>query len=82
MLQTVIEAPDIIRDAERAGLSAEERGKVVALTAAFPKSGADIPGTGGARKIRFAGQRQKRGVPGDLILRRPGCAGVPAERLC
>jgi hypothetical protein len=39
-----------------AGLTAEELGKIVALRAAFPKSGADIPGTGGARKIRFAGR--------------------------
>jgi hypothetical protein len=56
MLHTVIETPDFIRDAEKAGLTAEERGKIVALTAEFPKSGVDIPATGGARKIRFAGR--------------------------
>jgi hypothetical protein len=56
MLHAVIETPDFIRDAENAGLTPEERGKIVALTATLPKSGTDIPGTGGARKIRFAGR--------------------------
>ena len=56
MLHTVIETPDFMPDAENAGMTTEERGKIVALTAAFLKSGADIPGTGGARKTRFAGR--------------------------
>jgi hypothetical protein len=56
MLHSVIETPDFLRDAENSGLTAEERGRIVSLTAAFPKAGADIPGTGGARKIRFAGR--------------------------
>jgi hypothetical protein len=56
MLQSVIETPDFLRDAEKSGLTAAERGRIVSLTAAFPKAGTDIPGTGGARKIRFAGR--------------------------
>lgn len=36
MLHTVIETPDFICDA---GLTAEDRGKIMALTAACPKSG-------------------------------------------
>jgi hypothetical protein len=56
MLHSVIETPDFLRDAEKSGLTANERGRIVSLTAAFPKAGADIPGTGGARKIRFAGR--------------------------
>jgi hypothetical protein len=56
MLHSVIETPDFLRDAQKAGLTADERGKIVSLTAAFSKPGADIPGTGGARKIRFAGR--------------------------
>lgn len=61
MLHTVIETPDFIRDAAMAGLTPQERGKIVALTAEFPKSGTDIPGTGGARKIRFAGRGKGKG---------------------
>lgn len=49
MPRSVIETPDFLRDAADARLTAEER----SLIAAFPKAGADIPGTGGARKIRF-----------------------------
>ncbi len=56
MLQSVVETPDFLRDAEDARLTAEERARIVALTAAFPKAGAEIPGTGGARKIRFPGR--------------------------
>jgi len=56
MLHSVIETPDFLRDAENSGLTAVERSRIVALTAAFPTAGADIPATGGARKIRFSGR--------------------------
>jgi len=56
MQHSVIETPDFLRDAARAGLTAEERHRIVSMTAAFPTAGTDIPGTGGARKIRFAGR--------------------------
>jgi hypothetical protein len=56
MLHTVIETPDYLRDAADAGLTAEERSRIVSLIAAFPRAGVEIPGTGGARKIRFAGR--------------------------
>jgi hypothetical protein len=56
MLHSAIETPDFLRDAANSGLTADERGKIVGLVAAFPKAGADIPGTGGARKIRFPGR--------------------------
>lgn len=56
MLQSVIETPDFLRDAEDAHLTAEERARIVVSIAAFPASGTEIPGTGGARKIRFAGR--------------------------
>lgn len=56
MLHSVIETPAFLRDAEDARLTAAERGRIVALTAAFPKAGVEIPGTGGARKIRFPGR--------------------------
>jgi hypothetical protein len=56
MLQSVIETPDFLRDAENAGLTPDERSRIVALMAAFPKAGVDITGTGGARKTRFPGR--------------------------
>ena len=56
MLHSVIETPDFLRDAESAGLTTDERVRIVSLTAAFPRTGVDIPGTGGARKIRFPGR--------------------------
>jgi hypothetical protein len=68
MLHSVIETPDFLRDAEKSGLTAEERGKIVSLTAAFPKAGANIPGTGGAWKIRFAG-RGKGKSGGDRVIK-------------
>ena len=49
MLQSVIETPDFLRDADRAGLTAEERGRIVTRLAREPTAGVDIPGTGGAR---------------------------------
>lgn len=55
-MQAVIETPDFIRDAKRAGLTEDEREAVVEFLARHPSAGAEIPGTGGARKIRFAGR--------------------------
>jgi len=56
MLHSVVETSDFLRDAENTGLISDERGRIVSLTAAFPKAGVDIPGTAGARKIRFPGR--------------------------
>ncbi len=56
MLQSVVETPDYLRDASDAGLTAEERGRIVARLAKEPAAGDEIPGTGGARKLRFAGR--------------------------
>lgn len=74
MLHTVIETPDFICDA---GLTAEDRGKIMALTAACPKSGADIPGTEGARKVRFAG-RGKGKSGGYRVISFYAGPGAPA----
>src|SRR5664280_969668 len=38
------------------GISEAEREKIIATLAANPAAGVDIPGTGGARKVRFAGR--------------------------
>lgn len=53
-MHTVIETPTYLADA--AGLSDVERARIVMFLAANPMAGDLIPGTGGARKIRFAGR--------------------------
>jgi hypothetical protein len=55
-MQTVVETPDYLSDARAAGLSDVERLEIVAFLAENPIAGVVMPGTGGARKIRFAGR--------------------------
>ena len=55
-MQTVIETPGFLRDAKRAGLTEAERTAIVTHLAGRPDAGAEIPGSGGARKVRFAGR--------------------------
>jgi hypothetical protein len=55
-MQTVVETEFYLRDAKTAGLSGDERTEIVDFIAANPDAGAEIKGTGGARKIRFAGK--------------------------
>jgi len=55
-VQTVIETADYLLDAKRAGLSTDERERIVRLIAEQPNAGDKIPGTGGARKLRIAGR--------------------------
>lgn len=52
-LHTVVETPDFIGDAKAAGMTDGERAAVVAHLAVWPESGEPIPGTGGARKLRW-----------------------------
>ena len=54
--QAVIETPDYLADAEDAGLSRAEREGIVVFLSKSPKAGDLIPGSGGARKVRFAGR--------------------------
>ncbi len=56
MWQAVIETPTYLRDAEDAGLSEADRDAIVMFLAANPDAGVVIRGTGGARKVRFAGR--------------------------
>ena len=51
------------RAASVAGMNDDEIASVVDLVAAKPESGEEIPGTGGCRKIRFAGRG--KGKSGD-----------------
>ncbi|MFH1340352.1 MAG: type II toxin-antitoxin system RelE/ParE family toxin [Pseudomonadota bacterium] len=60
-MQTVVETPSYLADAERL-FSPEERGAIVDRLAADPACGVVIPGSGGIRKARFGfGARGKSG---------------------
>ena len=55
-MQTVVETAGFLGDARSLGLSDGERLGVVTWIAANPAAGEVIEGTGGARKVRFAGK--------------------------
>ena len=55
-MQTVVETEIYLRDARAAGLSDDERKRITDFIAAHPDAGHEIPGSGGARKVRFAGK--------------------------
>ena len=55
-MQTVVETQIYLRDARDSGLTEDERKRIVDFVAANPDAGQEIPGTGGARKLRFAGK--------------------------
>jgi hypothetical protein len=55
-MQTIVETPDFLRDAKEAAVSAEEKQAIIDHIARDPMAGVEIPGTGGARKIRFPGR--------------------------
>lgn len=55
-MQTVVEIPAFLGDARSLGLSDAERLAIVTWVAANPTAGDVIEGTGGARKVRFAGK--------------------------
>jgi mRNA-degrading endonuclease RelE of RelBE toxin-antitoxin system len=60
-MQTVVETPSYLADAERL-FSPDERAAVVDRLAADPTCGVVIPGSGGIRKVRFGfGGRGKSG---------------------
>src|ERR1700681_1983169 len=56
ILQAVAELPQFIRDAKSVGLSEDERNAIVDTIAADPRRGDEIRGSGGVRKVRFAGR--------------------------
>jgi hypothetical protein len=55
-MQTVIETETFLRDAKATGLLDKERAVIVDFVATNPDAGDEIKGTGGARKVRFAGK--------------------------
>src|SRR5260370_25290649 len=56
MVETVVETPAFVSDARSLGLPDAERFAIVTWIAANPAAGDVIEGTGGARKVRFAGK--------------------------
>jgi hypothetical protein len=56
LIQAVIETLDYLVDAKALRLTVEERGAIVDYVAQHPDAGDEMKGTGGARKIRFAGR--------------------------
>lgn len=52
----VIETPDYLSDAKAAGVTETQRAAIIMILAADPVAGVEIPGTGGARKVRVAGR--------------------------
>jgi mRNA-degrading endonuclease RelE of RelBE toxin-antitoxin system len=55
-MHTVLETPTFLRDVARTGMSEEQYARIVRRVAENPRQGDVIPGTGGARKVRFAGR--------------------------
>ena len=65
MRHTVVETPEFRRAAGEAAIGYNERAAIVDHLALHPDAGDLIPGTGGARKVRFRGRgRGKSGVSG------------------
>jgi hypothetical protein len=62
VVHTVIETPAFLASAADEGISEEERTAMVAYIAAHPTAGEIIQGTGGARKLRFAGRGKAAGI--------------------
>ena len=55
-LHAVAELPQFLRDVAAAGLSETEHTVIVDTIAADPRTGDEIRGSGGVRKVRFAGR--------------------------
>jgi hypothetical protein len=55
-LHVVAELPQFLRDVDAAGVSAREHQAIVDAIAADPRKGDEIRGSGGVRKVRFAGR--------------------------
>jgi hypothetical protein len=55
-MQTVIRTPTFLSDAKAAGLSDDEQNDIVSEISKNPTAGVLMEGTGGCRKLRFAGR--------------------------
>ena len=83
-MHTIVETPEYLRDARTAGLTDSERQAVVSYIASHPEAGDVIPGTGGARKVRFAGRGKGKsgGYRVITLLYRSGVPGISSEHFC
>jgi mRNA-degrading endonuclease RelE of RelBE toxin-antitoxin system len=55
-VHAVLETLTFLRDVAESGMSEDQHERVVRRVAENPRQGDVIPGTGGARKVRFAGR--------------------------
>jgi hypothetical protein len=55
-VHSVLETPTFLRDVAQSGMSEEEHDRIVRGIAENPMRGDTVVGTGGARKVRFAGR--------------------------
>ncbi|MDP4021587.1 type II toxin-antitoxin system RelE/ParE family toxin [Methylobacterium sp. NEAU 140] len=55
-LHTIVETPDYLADAKRAGMTEADRDRAADLYAESPDYGDEIRGSGGVRKGRLAGR--------------------------
>jgi hypothetical protein len=55
-MQAIAETYEYLRECKRLGVSDSEQNAIKAVLAANPKAGDEIPGAGGARKLRVAGR--------------------------
>lgn len=53
-MHTIVETPIFIRRAKKLGVTDAELDAIKTLLAHMPNAGDEMPGTGGARKLRFA----------------------------
>lgn len=53
-MHTVVETPEFLAAAKRAGMSEEERFAAISFVAEHPQAGNIIEGSGGARKVRVS----------------------------
>lgn len=53
-MQTIVETPEFIRCTKALKIPSDELQEIIGFLAKNPTAGNEIPGTGGARKLRFA----------------------------
>ncbi len=75
-MHAVIETSAYLSDAASSGLSDDERAEIVNFIAKNPTAGVLMPGTGGARKLRFAG-RGKGKSGGYRVVTYYAAADIP-----
>jgi len=75
-MHTVIETPAFLASARDERLTEDQRAEIVTTLALNPELGERMPGTGGARKVRFAG-RGKGKSGGYRIITFYGGGDIP-----